>query len=113
MSTYISWLQLLSDLPAADCTSKPQPSNHVLTFELCVSGSWWSSEPICLLAQAGCLVLVIEDNNLLYLTVCVPDSVLPDMVVLTEIVWKKLPAVAGSLYFSQDTPSVLIVEASR
>lgn len=46
-------------------------------------------------------MLVIEDNNLLYLSVCVPDSVLPEMVVLTEVAWKKLPGVAGSLYFSQ------------
>lgn len=44
-------------------------------------------------------MLVIEDSNLLYLSVCVPESVLPEMVVLTEIAWKKLPAVAGSLFF--------------
>lgn len=44
-------------------------------------------------------MLVIEDSNLLYLSVCVPESVLPEMVVLTEIAWKKLLAVAGSLFF--------------
>lgn len=58
-------------------------------------------------------MLVIEDSNLLYLSVCVSESVLPEMVVLTEIAWKKLLAVAGSLFFfSPRTPSVLTVEVS-
>lgn len=58
----------------------------------------------------------IEDNNLLYLSVGITDSVLPEMVVFTETPQKKLPALAGVLwpefYKGPDLPFA-VLEVSR